>query len=266
MILTINALKSVTLSDPNPIEGVWSTSMDAGTTKAKSITSGQLERLAPSLTAMETGLAITWSVAADPALDPRAENSGDEEPVVINGLSAAIIAAAGGPLVIYGSGLLTGFTSATLKTGATNYITYQSQLGAGGNVVSIKHLAGHDATTLGVSVLGNAITVQLAAAGSTLAQVAAAVNAYPAAAALVIATVTGSAAAAAMAASYLTGGRGSTVAVRVGGLACAVTKLTATEIDVTVPGLSPLSDGNTAVVLVVSGPHTYFAGAVTLTS
>lgn len=263
MILTVEALTaSVTLSDPNPVDGGWSTSVELGTSKSKAISQGQLERIAPALKTLEAAGKIAWSVAQDPAQDMRAEE-GDTQPLYVAGLDAAATAAAGGAtLKIFGAGMLTNFTPATRVTGATNYITYASKAGAAGNKVSVAHVQGTGA--LAVAVVGSAITVTLATGGSTLAQVAAAVNADPSASALVIATVTGSASAAVLTAGLLVGGTGSTVAVKVGGHACNITKLSDTEIDVLVPALSPLVATNEAVVLVTVGPHTFFAGVLTL--
>jgi len=265
MILTVEALTaSVTLSDPNPVDGGWSTSVELGTSKSKAISQSQLEHIAPALKTLETAGKIAWSVAQDPALDMRAEE-GTTQPLYVAGLDAATTAAAGGAtLKIFGAGLLTNFTPATRVTGVTHFITYASKAGAPGNKITVAQVLGTGA--IGVAVVGNAITVTLAVGGSTLTEVAAAVNAYPAAAALVIATVTGtgSTAAAALAVGYLIGGTGSTVGVKVGGKVCNITKLSDVEINVLVPALSPLVATNEAVVLVTVGPHTFFAGVLTL--
>lgn len=265
MILTVEALTaSVALSDPNPVDGGWSTYVELGATKSKAISQGQLERMTAALVNLETAGKIAWSVAQDPAQDMRSED-GTSQPIYVAGLDAVNTDATGGAtLKIFGAGLLTDFASASHKVSVdvSNYINYTSKAGATGNKVSVAHVQG--AGSLSVAVVGNAITVTLAAASSTLAQVASAIAAAPTAAALVIATVTGSGTAPVAATALLTGGKGSTIGVKIGGVACAVTKLTDTEIDVTVPALSPLIATNQAIVLVSVGPHTMVAGVLTL--
>lgn len=71
-------------------------------------------------------------------------------------------------------------------------INYQAvATGSGGNSITIAYATGGVAGSEGVAVVGNAITVTIASGISTAAQIAAAVNAYGPAAALVTATVYG---------------------------------------------------------------------------
>jgi len=93
--------------------------------------------------------------------------------------TAAIIAAAGAVFP----------TEATLTSGATTAGVVFTAVtgGTAGNSITITSLAASGSSPLSVSVSGTAITIQLST-GDTANEVIAAVNAYPAAAALVVAT------------------------------------------------------------------------------
>lgn len=71
-------------------------------------------------------------------------------------------------------------------------VNYQAvATGVGGNSITVTYTTGGTAGAEAVSVIGSAITIQIASGLSTAKQVAAAVNAYGAAAALVVASVYG---------------------------------------------------------------------------
>lgn len=93
---------------------------------------------------------------------------------------------------------------ATLTLGGVSYTAVT--MGAGGNSITVAYTGGGTAGSEVVSVSGNAISVQIQSGTSTITQVRTAVNASPAAAALVTASGTSSSTVATHAASPLTGG------------------------------------------------------------
>lgn len=80
-------------------------------------------------------------------------------------------------------------TAASRAIGGVTY-TAVANLGAGGNSITVAYTAGGTAGAEVVTVVGNAISVQIASGTSTITQVRTAVNASAAAAALVTATGT----------------------------------------------------------------------------
>jgi hypothetical protein len=96
-------------------------------------------------------------------------------------------------------------TAATLTLGGVTY-TAVANLGAAGNSITVAYTAGAVAGSEVVTVTGNAISVQIANASSTITQVRTAVNASAAAAALVTATGTSATVVSTATATALTGG------------------------------------------------------------
>lgn len=94
--------------------------------------------------------------------------------------------------------------SSQVKGGVT--ITAVAGLGAGGNSITLTYTTGGTAGAEVVSVVGNDISVQIQSTVSTITQVRTAINAFPAAAALVTATGTSGTAVAAATVTSNTGG------------------------------------------------------------
>lgn len=112
----------------------------------------------------------------------------DRAPLIARGKSIHRTPIQGGSVVAVGSDLA---TLTTALTGTNNDLVYTSKLpGTDGNSISVTYVVAGASTPLSVSVSGNDITVNVATDGSsvatsTAAQVAAAIAALPAAAALV---------------------------------------------------------------------------------
>lgn len=105
--------------------------------------------------------------------------------------------------------------AAAAASAAKQDLTYTADgLGTGGNAITVTYTAGGTAGSELVSVVGSAISVQIASGVSTATQVKAAVDAFPAAAALVNITIsgTGSNAQVAQSATSLAGGVSAQVA------------------------------------------------------
>lgn len=95
-------------------------------------------------------------------------------------------------------------TAATLTKGGVTYTAVATS--AAGNAITVAYTAGATAGSEVVTVVGNAISVQIENGVSTITQVRAAVNAAAPAAALVTATGTSATVVATATASALTGG------------------------------------------------------------
>lgn len=95
-------------------------------------------------------------------------------------------------------------TAATLTKGGVTYIAVATD--NTGNLISVAYTAGGTAGSEVVTVVGNAISVQIQSGTSTITQVRTAVNAAAPAAALVTATGTSATVVTTAAASFLTGG------------------------------------------------------------
>jgi hypothetical protein len=240
-----------------------------GTTKTRDITTDVLQRLSAKLKVLETPITqtvggttititqIAWSVLISSAGDIRASNEGLQGlPSLVDFRGPGYDNAAGNTdAVCGGTALLGGQTKASLNISESTAVLNLEAVkpGTPGNLISAAVVIGSG--SLGISVITNAITVTTAAAGNTVAEIAAAINAHSAAKLLVQAGVgTAGDITVEQDAQYLTGGVGPGVSLTCGNTACTITELTATSITF------DMSAGLSAVGRVISleyrnGPH-----------
>jgi hypothetical protein len=208
-----------------------------------------LQRLAAELRDLETNpvkdsagnilIGLRWAVIADGA-DDRAQAEGLAGLPSLNEYQDTDYST-GTPVadsVATGTGLLGDQVKATLQVseGAARLDLEAVLPGAPGNGISFT-LATPTGVSTVVAVVGSAITVTPLAGGDTVANIAAAINAHATAKYMVQATV-GAAGdlTAAQAAQYLSGGIGPGVSLTLGGTACPITALTATQVTFDPPG------------------------------
>lgn len=220
-----------------------------GETVDTEITQDVLQRIAPSLRDLENNVmkddlgnilvGLRWSVMANGDADDRALTEGLAGlPTVLEYQDTDY--STGTPVadsVATGTALLGNQVkaSAQLLHGTARLDLEAVAPGAPGNSVSCEIIT--PSSTLLVSVAGNKISVRPAAGGSTVTDIATAINAHATAKYMVQATegVAGTIDAA-VAETFLAGGIGPGVSLTLGGTACPITALTATQVTFDPPG------------------------------
>lgn len=274
MLLTVNALNgAVAITDPNPVEGVLSISLNAGQSWSNEITYAQFQRLLPFLSdlagrsqkgsgAAKAAPLMSWSVVHSASVDTRGELLGLSALPELFALIGGTISHLGvADLQLKGSALLGGQVKATLLVGvgAGGVLYTAVNPGDPGDLVRVFHLNPGPGGVLAVAVVGTDITVTLGTDGggvvtSTAAAVAAAVAASAAAAALVVATVpVGGTAQKNLALTNLGGGKGEGMSVKVNGQNCSLISTSDTVLHVTVPAIVGAAAGDEVRVRVRSG-------------
>jgi hypothetical protein len=154
---------------------------------------------------------------------------------------------------VVGSGFLQGQSKATLTagTGTSSLAFTANRPGTPGNSISVAVVAGSG--SLSVGVVGQAITVTLAAGGSTANAVKAAVDAHATAKTLVQVVSGGTGSVAALAATNLSGGTGAGFEVKINGIEQQVVgSLTDTALPLVVSDLTGCAATDAAILRVSS--------------
>jgi len=233
-------------------------------TEERNVTRDQLQRLVPHLTALETPalddqgnvlVAMRWAVLGSTE-DARGMEEGLAGLPSLNELQLAGYST-GTPaadVVATGTGLLGGQVAAlaSIAEGAVQLDIAAVVPGAAGNAITVAITIG---SSLAVTVVANAISVELPAIGDSVADIRDAINAH-AAAKLLVQASEGAAGdlTAAVAATPLTGGTGPGVSLALNGTALAITALTDTQINFATP--SGISAASRIIPLEFrNGPH-----------
>lgn len=239
------------------------------TTEEVEVTTDLLQRLSSQLVALETPtyaadgttilVALRWAVVASDARDDRTDGFDFAgAPTLTEFQGAAYSTTAGATnAVVSGTNLLGDQVAATLSVedaaGTMEMGLVATNPGAAGNDITCTVIT--PASTLLVSVVGNAITVRPASGGSTIAAIVSAINTHANARLLVQATtVTGGTLNEAVAVQSLTGGKGPGVSLSLGGTACVLVEVSDTSATFDIPaGISTSS--YSAPLEFRNGPH-----------
>jgi len=239
-------------------------------TKTYDVTRDLVQRIAPQLVSMEALVKDTtnpdlvivglrWSVLLGANDDARAVGEGLAGLPGLSEFQAASYSTGAGAsdVVATGAGLLGSQVAATLEV-TDAAVAMQLDLeavnpGAPGNAISVEVIT--PATTLLVSVAANKITIRPASGGSTIAAIAAAINAEADALLLVQATVgVAGTLDEAVAEQWLNGGLGAGVSLTLNGTACVLSEVTDTQLTFDLP--SGISAASRIVPLDYrNGPH-----------
>ena len=239
------------------------------TTKNVDVSNDLLQRLTPFLKSMETPtydadgttilVALRWAVVSSPTEDARSMRADLAGLPALNEYQAANYSTGGGgtDVVATGTGMLGNQVQATLEVAdaaATMRLDLEAvNPGAPGNAISCEIIA--PSSTLLVTVAANKITVRPASGGSTIAAIAAAINAEANAKLLVQATegIAGTLNEA-VAEQFLSGGEGPGVSLSLNGTACVLTEVTDTQLTFDIPtGISAV--GRIVPLEYQCGPH-----------
>jgi hypothetical protein len=243
----------------------FAVSVDPSSTEERSVSRDLVQRLAPHLKALETPVtdvesnilvALQWAVVADDDTDDRASNEGLAGLPMLTDLELAGYSTGSGntDVVCNGTGLLGNQAKATLSiVEGTAQLDLEAVVpGAPSNAITVAITVG---SSLTVTVIGNAISIELPAIGDAVADIRDAINAH-AAAKLLVQASQGAAGdiTADVAATALAGGTGPGVSLAIGGTACSITALTDTELTFDAP--SGVSAASQIVQLAYrNGPH-----------
>lgn len=258
-------LATITLKDPQGYSD-FVMEIASGVTKTKDITADVLQRLETQLQNFETPvyneagttllIGMRWAVLSA-STDIRAIPEGPSGLPTLNELRLSSYDPAAGATdaVATGTGLLGGQTKATLQTlvGTARLDLEAVQPGTAGNDTTFEIVT--PTSTLLITVVGTKITVRPALGGSTVAAIAAALNADAAAKYLIQATegVAGTINAA-VAETALSGGLGSGLQLTLGGTACLFTEVLNTQLTFDIPtGIS--ATGRALPLVYRCGPH-----------
>jgi hypothetical protein len=203
---------------------------------------------------------IRWAVLHSDDLDDRAMGEGLPGLPLLGVLEAANASAGSGAsdVVCNGTGLLSNQEKAVLQiedAAAAMRLDLEAVVpGGAGNDISCEVIT--PSSTLLVSVVGNVITIRPASGGSTIAAIAAAINAEADALLLVQATVgVAGTLNEAVDEANLAGGVGPGVSLTLGGTACVLTEVLDTELTFDIPtGIG--ANGQIAPLVYRNGPHT----------
>lgn len=248
-------LATATIKD---FEGYTTFSMQvaAGDTKTRDVGWDLIQRLAPTLRAMEVERkdalgnvvsALRWSIQHSDDLDDRAMMEGLGGLPSLNELQAENYSTGGGgsDVVATGTGLLGNQVKATkdiANVAGSAQVDFEAVApGAPGNAISVVFIT--PSSTLAVTVTANQIEIRPASGGSTAADIVTAVNGDADALLLVQASegVAGTINEA-IAEQYLEGGIGAGVSLALNGTACVLTEVTDTQLTFDIPtGISAAS-------------------------
>ena len=239
-----------------------------GATETADVTQDVLERVTPSLQALEVPIldslnnvlaGIRWAALASSDIDDRAIAEGFAGLPSLIELQASSYDTVSGDtnVILTGTSLLGNQTKATLQIyNAAKTLRLDLEAvtpGAPGNDISCEIIT--PSATLDVSVSGNKVTIRPASGGSTVADIVTAINTDPDALLLVQAAVgTAGTINAAIAETKLKGGLGAGVSLTLNGTACSITAITDTTITFDVAaGIS--ASGSIIPLEYRNGPH-----------
>jgi hypothetical protein len=267
MKLTINAIAThVEVADPMPSEGTCIIRANAGTSTSLKVTPSQLARMEGQLRALEARTLgnvvgaspiMTWSVdMSDSDTRDQFGDAGSAVPAltVLSAASVSVGTPATG-VVLHGVNLLNKQAIATQTIGGVVYTAVSP--GSTGNQVNITHVVAGLGTSLSVTAVGNAVTVNLATNGSGVATstqtlIAAALAAYSGTKYLVTAAG-GATVASAATATYLGGGAGAGMKLMVGKDTMNISAVTATAVTFDTIALTQGANGNLALLNLTNG-------------
>lgn len=269
MKLTVVALNGqLSIQDPNPLEGIFSITLNQGDTGIYTVTPGQLERIKPALMDMESRTVdgeplMSWAIDRVLTDDERAEvTTLLTTPKLTQMVGAGINPAGVADLEFVGTNLLAAQTKATIDVGddiTLGVVRYTAvKPGAPGNLITVKHVIAGLGTPLSVAVASNDIIVYLATDGagvvtSTAANILTAVNTDAAAKLLVLATAPYAGLGQAAAVTNLAGGLGEGVSLKIGSTACSILSISNTSLHALVPALAGVAATDAIQVMLRSG-------------
>ena len=266
MKLTITSIGSpVQVQDPFPTEGTCVIRAALGTSTSLHVTGGQLDRLMPQLLALESGTVgnvvgaaplMTWSVdASDNDNRDRDGNAGAVPQLTVLSAASVSIGTPATGVVLHGLNLLAGQSVATQTIGG---VVYTSVLpGSTANAISVTHVVSGLNTSLSVTAVGNAVTVNLATNGSGVATstqtlIAAALAAYSGTEYLLTAAG-GATVASAAPATYLGGGTGGGMSLMIGANTMHITAVAASSVTFNTIARTTGANGNLAQLRLLMG-------------
>ncbi len=269
LTVTVTEPGSVSVQDPNPLEGKVTKTVNYGTPETLYVSWNQLQRMRPQLQALETAGKISYAV------ETSGEDARSEEALLIGLPFIDIVDTATTPIaanasvsgsILTGVGLMGNQTIATNTVGnttdANGYITIDALVpGSDGNNITIVLEAN---TSESVAVTGNDVVVQVFIGTSTYSTIEATLNGDADFAKLAVATRggTGATQAIAEALKNLEGGEGAGALITVAGVSGEFTAYSDTSVayDVDLTGVG--TAGDTAVVALRSGNQLFWAFVV----